>query len=70
MNTTEADWTLLTIDLSIAPENVAANTNNTALMVGEKAADIIMKELGLVKQERSGSWLSNEPPMQANLSVM
>jgi alcohol oxidase len=34
-------------DLSIAPENVAANTNNTALMIGEKAADIIIRELGL-----------------------
>ncbi|KAM0263150.1 hypothetical protein ACHAQJ_001303 [Trichoderma viride] len=35
-------------DLSIAPENVSANTNNTALIVGEKGADIIAKELGLV----------------------
>ncbi|GAW13347.1 hypothetical protein ANO14919_027300 [Xylariales sp. No.14919] len=34
-------------DLSIAPENVGANTNNTALVVGEKAADIILRELGL-----------------------
>lgn len=34
-------------DLSIPPENVAANTNNTALMIGEKAADIIIHELGL-----------------------
>ncbi|KAI1103022.1 GMC oxidoreductase [Jackrogersella minutella] len=34
-------------DLSIPPENVAANTNNTAMMIGEKAADIIAKELGL-----------------------
>ncbi|KAI0458215.1 GMC oxidoreductase [Xylaria acuta] len=34
-------------DLSIAPENVGANTNNTALVIGEKAADIIMRELGL-----------------------
>ena len=34
-------------DLSIAPENVAANTNNTALLVGEKAADIFIRELGL-----------------------
>ncbi|POR31080.1 Alcohol oxidase [Tolypocladium paradoxum] len=34
-------------DLSIVPENVGANTNNTALIVGEKAADIIGKELGL-----------------------
>ncbi|KAF5000493.1 hypothetical protein FGRMN_1660 [Fusarium graminum] len=34
-------------DLSIAPENVGANTNNTAILVGEKAADIIMKDLGL-----------------------
>lgn len=35
-------------DLSIAPKNVGGNTNNTALVVGEKAADIIMRELGLV----------------------
>ncbi|KUI59148.1 Alcohol oxidase [Cytospora mali] len=34
-------------DLSIAPRNVAANTNNTALAVGERAADIFIKELGL-----------------------
>ncbi|GJC90442.1 alcohol oxidase [Colletotrichum liriopes] len=34
-------------DLSVPPENVGANTNNTALMIGEKAADIIIKELGL-----------------------
>ncbi|KAH7303949.1 alcohol oxidase-like protein [Stachybotrys elegans] len=34
-------------DLSIPPMNVGANTNNTALMIGEKAADIIIRELGL-----------------------
>ncbi|KAK2616262.1 hypothetical protein QQS21_000897 [Conoideocrella luteorostrata] len=34
-------------DLSICPENVGANTNNTALIVGEKAAFIIGRELGL-----------------------
>lgn len=34
-------------DLSILPMNVGANTNNTAMLVGEKAADIIIKELGL-----------------------
>ncbi|KAI1503596.1 GMC oxidoreductase [Biscogniauxia marginata] len=34
-------------DLSIAPRNVAANTNNTALAVGEKAVDIFIKELAL-----------------------
>ena len=34
-------------DLSIAPGNVAANTNATALMIGEKAADIFIQELGL-----------------------
>ena len=33
-------------DLSIAPENVGANTNNTALVIGEKAAEIIIAELG------------------------
>lgn len=32
-------------DLSIPPENVGANTNNTALVIGEKAADIIIQEL-------------------------
>ncbi|RDL38488.1 FAD protein [Venustampulla echinocandica] len=34
-------------DLSMVPENVAANTNNTALAVGEKTAVIIGRELGL-----------------------
>ncbi|KXJ94135.1 GMC oxidoreductase [Microdochium bolleyi] len=36
-------------DLSIPPENVGANTNNTALVIGEKAADIFIRELGLAK---------------------
>ncbi|KAK2016159.1 GMC oxidoreductase [Colletotrichum eremochloae] len=39
---------LKVVDLSIVPENVAANTNNTAFVVGEKAADIIANELGIV----------------------
>ena len=34
-------------DLSIVPRNVGANTCNTAMLVGEKAAAIIMSELGL-----------------------
>ncbi|KAI0465845.1 alcohol oxidase-like protein [Xylaria cf. heliscus] len=34
-------------DLSIVPENVCANTMNTALVIGEKAADIFIQELGL-----------------------
>lgn len=34
-------------DLSIAPSNVSANTYNTALGVGEKAAVIIAEELGI-----------------------
>lgn len=29
-------------DLSIVPRNVAANTNNTAMAIGEKVADIII----------------------------
>jgi len=33
-------------DLSIPPGNVAANTNNTALAIGEKAADLFIEELG------------------------
>lgn len=32
-------------DLSIPPGNVGGNTNNTALAIGEKAADIILGEL-------------------------
>ncbi|KAI5917755.1 putative alcohol oxidase [Camillea tinctor] len=36
-------------DMSIAPSNVSANTVNTALMIGEKAADIFIKELGMEK---------------------
>ncbi|ESZ94384.1 putative alcohol oxidase [Sclerotinia borealis F-4128] len=34
-------------DLSMVPENVGANTNNTALAIGEKAAVIIGRELGI-----------------------
>ena len=32
---------------SMVPENVGANTNNTALAVGEKCAIIIGRELGI-----------------------
>lgn len=38
---------LKVVDLSIVPENVGANTNNTALVVGEKAACIIAREMGV-----------------------
>lgn len=34
-------------DLSIPPSNVAANTYSTALVIGENAAVIIAKELGI-----------------------
>lgn len=34
-------------DLSIIPRNVGAHTNNIAITIGEKAADIVIKELGL-----------------------
>ncbi|KAK4642999.1 hypothetical protein QC761_0063280 [Podospora bellae-mahoneyi] len=34
-------------DLSVLPGNVAANTNNMAMAVGEKAAGVIIGELGL-----------------------
>ncbi|KAI1333326.1 GMC oxidoreductase [Xylariaceae sp. FL0255] len=40
---------LKVVDLSIAPSNVAANTNNTALAIGEKGAAIIIQKLGLSK---------------------
>ncbi|KAK4450154.1 GMC oxidoreductase-domain-containing protein [Podospora aff. communis PSN243] len=39
---------LKVVDLSIAPGNVGGNTNNTAMMIGEKGADIIAKDLGIV----------------------
>ena len=35
-------------DLSVPPENVGANTGGTAFVVGERAADIFMRELGLI----------------------
>ena len=38
-------------DLSIPPENVGANTGGTAFLIGEKAADIFIKELGLEKSQ-------------------
>lgn len=37
-------------DLSIPPSNVAANTANTAMVIGEKAADIFIGELGLERK--------------------
>lgn len=36
-------------DLSIPPGNVGGNTCNTAFMIGEKAADIILKEMRLAR---------------------
>jgi alcohol oxidase len=39
---------LKVVDLSIAPGNVGGNTNNTAMMIGEKGADIIAKDLGIL----------------------
>ncbi|KAI0528188.1 glucose-methanol-choline oxidoreductase [Xylaria bambusicola] len=38
------------VDRSIVPKSVAANMNNTALAIGEKAADIIINELGLSRE--------------------
>lgn len=34
-------------DMSIVPENVSGNTMSTALLIGEKVADIFINELGL-----------------------
>ena len=38
-------------DLSVPPENVGANTGGTAFVIGEKAADIFIQELGLGKSQ-------------------
>ena len=40
-------WTPLFSDLSIIPGNVGANTYNTAIAIGEKAAVIIAEDLGI-----------------------
>lgn len=34
-------------DMSIIPSNVGANTYNTAVVIGEKAAVIIAQDLGI-----------------------
>ena len=39
--------TLLIEDMSICPSNLGGNTYSTALVIGEKAAVIVGKELGL-----------------------
>lgn len=36
-------------DLSIPPENVGANTGGTAFVIGERAADLFLEDLGLKK---------------------
>ncbi|KAI1091583.1 GMC oxidoreductase [Rostrohypoxylon terebratum] len=41
---------LKVVDLSIVPGSVSANTMNTACAIGEKAADIILSELGVLKE--------------------
>ena len=49
-------------DLSIPPENVGANTGGTAFVIGEKAADLFIKELGLGggKAQGNGSVVGQE----------
>lgn len=45
-------------DLSIPPENVGANTGGTAFVIGERAADLFITELGIRKRSDS--------PLQGN----
>ncbi|PPJ52040.1 hypothetical protein CBER1_09828 [Cercospora berteroae] len=40
-------------DLSIPPENVGANTGGTAFVIGERAADLFIKELGIEQRQDS-----------------
>ncbi|KAH6689698.1 GMC oxidoreductase-domain-containing protein [Plectosphaerella plurivora] len=42
-------------DLSVSPVNVAANTASAAFAIGEKAADIFIKELGLGCKVKRGA---------------
>jgi alcohol oxidase len=60
-------------DLSIPPENVGANTGGCAFVVGERAADIFIKELGLGQgqgtatlEKRKDSVLAERPIVVAN----
>ncbi|KAK0648237.1 GMC oxidoreductase-domain-containing protein [Cercophora newfieldiana] len=41
---------LKVVDLSVVPKNVAANTAATAMVIGERAAGLIIEELGLGKK--------------------
>ncbi|KAK4925225.1 hypothetical protein LTR49_007763 [Elasticomyces elasticus] len=50
-------------DLGVVPENVGANTGNTAFVVGEKAASIFIKELGLAQQDSSAEQKRADSPM-------
>ena len=38
---------IFSLDCSISPDNVGANTYNTAIAIGEKAAVIIAEDLGI-----------------------
>ncbi|KAI0922194.1 hypothetical protein AcW2_006954 [Taiwanofungus camphoratus] len=40
-------FNLKCVDLSICPDNLGTNTYSSALLVGEKGADLIAEELGL-----------------------
>lgn len=61
---------LKVVDLSIVPENVGANTNNTALVVGEKAAVIIAEELGIELAGADGGQLTRvDSPNEVALGV-
>ncbi|KAJ3502839.1 hypothetical protein NM208_g16641 [Fusarium decemcellulare] len=48
-------------DLSIPPSNVGGNTNNTAMLIGEKAADIIINELGLSIGRSESTYPASSP---------
>ena len=48
--------TLLFSDCSIAPDNVGANTYNTAIAIGEKAAVVIAEDLG-IKGVITSEWI-------------
>ena len=44
---TRTAFIFICVDYSITPGNVGANTYNTAIAIGEKAAVIIAKDLGI-----------------------
>ena len=54
---TRTAFIFICADCSITPDNVGANTYNTAIAIGEKAAVIIAEDLGIQEGRKSQTCL-------------